>query len=218
MKDVGSVGIGGVCNVAVFIAAPRFFDGPRGLHQPGAFGRSDLRRSNERKHINVWLLRPSRFLGHVVALLEAAGHARAAAAQPAHRSRNQAPFAGRVHSSTAPALFQSPRRFRHRARLDGRAGSHHLWRLPGCHRRAALGVVRHVEARVGVRWVRGHFRGRITPGCTRRRRAFFSRQPVVNRCSVGAAPRLGSSPTFCFARRRSPPAEPTRGAAGEPGR
>ena len=40
----------------MFIVASRFVDGRRGLHQPDAFGRSDLRRGNERKHINVWLI------------------------------------------------------------------------------------------------------------------------------------------------------------------
>ena len=41
-------------------------------------------------------------------------------------------------------------------------------------------------------------------------------QPVVNRCSVGAIPRLGSWRAVSVARRRLPRAERTRGAAGEP--
>ena len=92
----------------MFIVVSRFVGGPRGLHQPDAFGRSDLRRGNERKHINVWLLRPSRFLGQVVALIGAPGHARAAA-----RSRCTDPCMGHdsragSRSSTAAHSFEAP--------------------------------------------------------------------------------------------------------------
>ena len=52
-KDIGSVGIGVVWNDAVFIVAPRFFDCSRGFHRPDAFGRSDLRRGNERRNTSA---------------------------------------------------------------------------------------------------------------------------------------------------------------------
>ena len=91
-----------------------------------------------------------RRFGQVVAFIAAPGHARAAA-----RSRLTDHGSGhhswaRVHSSAAPAFVRSTRRFRHLARLDRRVGSHRHRGRPVCHRRAALGVVRHVGARAGV--------------------------------------------------------------------
>ena len=42
-KDIGSVGIGVLCNGAVFIVAPPFSDGSRGFHQSDPLGRSDIK-------------------------------------------------------------------------------------------------------------------------------------------------------------------------------
>ena len=79
-KDIGSVGIGVVCNDAVFIVAPRIFDDRREFQQPDTFGRSDLVRGNKDKNTSAFgcCERP-RLFGQVAAFIGAAGNGRAAA-------------------------------------------------------------------------------------------------------------------------------------------
>ena len=200
----------------MFIVAPRFFDGSRGFHRPGTFGHSDLDRGNEEKHIHVWLLRTSRLVGQVVAFLAAAGNARTAA-----RSRRNDPGNGPhsragVHSSTAPAFVRSMRQLRHRARLDHRVSLHRPRGRSFCHRRAARRVVRRVRTRARRLSGAGSFVGPYNTRLHQTAPHAFLIQPVVNRCSVWATPPLISSRTLRYARRCSPRAEWTRGAAGEP--
>ena len=100
-----------------------------------------------------------------------------------------APLAGRVDSSVVPALIRGTRLSRHGACLDRRAGSHRHRGRPSVAAAPLWGVRTSGHARA-LCPCGSHAGGRITPGCTRRRRANLFIQPVVNRCSVWATPPL----------------------------
>ena len=162
----------------MFVVAPPFFDGSREFHQPATFERSDLRRDNNDKSIKVQLLRTSRLVRRVTAFIAAVGHTRTAPrSRRTDRGIGHHSRAG-VHSSATPALDRSTRWFRHRARLDRRALA--LIAIgAGCSVIAAplwglFDTSGHARA---SDCVQAHSSGRITPGCTRRRRARFFISP-----------------------------------------
>lgn len=120
-EDFGSVGIGVVCNIEVFIAAHGCFDGTRGFHPPGTLGRFDLGRGNEENQMPFWLLRTSRSFAAGRYVHRGSRHPRAAARN--HRGIGHHARAG-VNPPVDPSLVRWVGLFDRRARLDRRAGCH----------------------------------------------------------------------------------------------